>query len=173
MNMRAGLKLKGRKPRVAPSSATGKKATLYWRSRIMCMARNTHRMAATPAARPSSPSRKFTVLIMPMNQKMVRPQTMGAAKTIWWGKGVVGVFEGIADPLDEDHRSHRDQCREELGYVLDRCRSGNDLRPALRGKPRWCPARGQPGGPSHRVEARRQPALGQHDCQHHAAVKPG
>ena len=49
------------------------------------MVKNPATIAETPAASPSSPSSQLTVLIIPMNQKIVSAATTGHGNTIWLG----------------------------------------------------------------------------------------
>jgi hypothetical protein len=63
--MRAGAKLKGRKPSVAPASATVRSATIGCPSvaEVTNIARRAN--TAAPAAAPSMPSRRLKALVMP------------------------------------------------------------------------------------------------------------
>ena len=75
MNVLAGEKLYGRNPRHPPATATRAMQTGIDPILAPCMyaiyARERDIIATDPAARPSSPSIRFTALVMPTIQRIV------------------------------------------------------------------------------------------------------
>ena len=68
MKMRAGAKLKRRKPPHTPARPAASCTTSVWCVPAAAKTRVTATMSTTPAASPSTPSRKLTVFCMPMIQ---------------------------------------------------------------------------------------------------------
>ena len=100
------------------TAASGSKLTLTWSSRNAAwMNIISDATAHTPAANPSRPSSQLTVLIMPMNQKIVSPKMTGQGNTICpLGDAALGPVQSSIKLFREEYMEHIRQGRCPAGH---------------------------------------------------------
>ena len=110
----AGWKLKRRKPRSAPASTTQSNATYGWPTWTLRLSTPSVRAAirAIPVERPSSPSMKFMLLIIPTIQMTVNAIANGVQKAI--ASGPNGLLITLTPSPNATATAGQDELTEQL-----------------------------------------------------------